>query len=79
MSEADAIKAITLAPAEILGVADRIGSIEKGKLASIIATDRPLLDIRMNVKRMWIAGKEVDLQSRHTRLYERYRKRPKRN
>lgn len=79
LADEDAIRAITLTPARILGVANRIGSIEKGKLASMIATDGPLLDIRTNVKRMWIAGQEVNLESRHTRLYERYRKRPKQN
>jgi len=79
LADEDAIRSITLAPAKILGIAHRIGSIEKGKLASMIATDGPLLDIRTNVKRMWIAGQEVSLKSRHTRLYERYRKRPKRN
>ena len=36
-----------------------------------------ILDIRANVKRMWIAGKETTLESRHTRLYEKYRQRPR--
>ncbi len=73
----EAVRAITLNPAEILGVADRLGSIEVGKEASLIAVDGDLLDIRANVKRMWIAGKETSLESRHTKLFEKYRNRPK--
>lgn len=79
LSEPEALKAITLAPARILGVADRIGSIAEGKIASMIATDRPLLDVRAKVMRMWIAGVEVSLESRQTRLYRRYQRRPKTN
>lgn len=78
LDEETALRSITLHPAQIMGVADRIGSIEKGKLATLIATDGPLLDIRSNVKRMWINGQETDLASRHTRLYDKYLKRPKR-
>ncbi|MGI8603602.1 MAG: amidohydrolase family protein [Verrucomicrobiales bacterium] len=72
-----ALKGITLFPAEILGVHDRLGSIEPGKEASLIAVDGDILDLRSNVKRMWISGNEVSLESRHTRLYEKFRQRPK--
>jgi len=71
-----ALKAITLNPAEILGVADRLGSIETGKEATLIAVEGDILDIRSQVKRAWIAGKEVGLENRHTRLNEKYRNRP---
>ena len=77
LPEDEALKGITLYPAEILGVADRIGSIEVGKEATIFAADGDILDIRSNVKRMWIGGKEVSLESRHTRLYEKYKARPR--
>ena len=77
MPEAEALKAITLTPARILGVGDRLGSIQKGKEATFIAVDGDIFDIRSNVQRMWIAGKEVSLESRHTRLYEKYKARPK--
>jgi len=73
----EALKSITLYPAEIAGVADRLGSIEAGKDATLFVTDGDILDIRSNVKRMWIAGREVSLENRHTRLYEKYRARPK--
>lgn len=73
----EALKGLTLYPAQIAGVADRLGSIEPGKDATLLITDGDLLDIRTNVKRMWIAGQEVSLESRHTRLYEKYKGRPK--
>ena len=73
----EALKGITLYPAQVAGVAERIGSIEAGKDATLVVTDGDILDIRTNVKRMWIAGKEVSLESRHTRLYEKYKSRPK--
>jgi len=72
-----ALKSITLHPAEMLGVNDRLGSLSPKKEATFIAADGDLFDIRSNVKRMWIEGKEVGLKSRHTRLYEKYLKRPK--
>ena len=74
-----ALKSITLHPAQMLNVHNKLGSLAKGKEASFIATDGDLFDIRTNVKRMWINGKEVSLESRHTRLYEKYRNRPKPN
>ncbi|HEU0037939.1 MAG TPA: amidohydrolase family protein [Verrucomicrobiae bacterium] len=73
----EALKGITLYPAQIAGVADRLGSIEAGKEATLFAANGDILDIRSNVKRMWIVGKEVSLESRHTRLYEKYKNRPK--
>jgi imidazolonepropionase-like amidohydrolase len=77
LPEDEALKGITLYPAEILGVSDRLGSIEAGKEATFFAADGNILDIRSNVKRMWIGGKEVSLESRHTRLYEKYKARPR--
>jgi imidazolonepropionase-like amidohydrolase len=77
LPESDALKGITLYPAQLMGVADRLGSIEAGKEATLFAVDGDLFDIRANVNRMWIAGREVSLESRHTRLYEKYRHRPK--
>ncbi len=77
LPEAEALKALMLHPAELAGVADRLGSIEIGKVATLFVCDGNLLDLRSNVKRLWIAGKEVSLEDRHTRLYEKYRNRPK--
>ena len=75
----EALKGITLYPAQLAGVADRLGSIEANKDATLFASDGDILDIRSNVKHMWIAGKEVSLENRHTRLYEKYKNRPKGN
>ena len=77
LPETEALKGLTLYPAQIAGVADRLGSIEPGKDATLFAADGDILDIRAHVKRMWIAGKEVSLESRHTRLYEKYKNRPR--
>lgn len=79
LPEDEALRGITLYPAQLMGVADQLGSIEVGKQATLFAADGDIFDIRANVKRMWIAGKEVGLENRHTRLYDKYRKRPKTN
>jgi imidazolonepropionase-like amidohydrolase len=73
----EALKAITLYPAQLLGVADRLGALEVGKEATLFACDGDLFDIRANVKRLWIAGKEQSLENRQTRLYEKYKARPR--
>jgi imidazolonepropionase-like amidohydrolase len=72
----EALKGLTLYPAQLLGVDARLGSIEAGKEATVFVSDGDILDIRSRVTRMWIAGKEVSLESRHTRLYEKYKNRP---
>ncbi|OQC23824.1 MAG: Amidohydrolase family protein [Verrucomicrobia bacterium ADurb.Bin063] len=77
LPEAEALKGLTLYPAQCAGVADRLGSLEAGKDATLFAADGDILDIRSRVQRMWIAGREVSLESRHTRLYEKYKNRPR--
>jgi hypothetical protein len=72
----EALKALTINSAEILGVADRIGSIEPGKLADLILTDGDPMEARTNIKQMFIEGREVSLESRHTREYEKWAARP---
>ncbi len=72
----EALKAITIYPAEIFGVADKIGSLEVGKVANVIVTDGDPLEIVTNVKRLFIAGEDIALDTRHTLLYEKFRKRP---
>jgi imidazolonepropionase-like amidohydrolase len=73
----EALRAITLNPAEMMGVDNRFGSIAVGKVATLFAADGDILDIRTQVKRLWINGLEVSLSSRHTELYQKYRARPK--
>lgn len=71
-----ALKAVTINPAEIWGVSDQIGSIDKGKLADLIVTDGDPLEAKTNVKMMFIKGRETDLESKHTLLYKKYLARP---
>jgi imidazolonepropionase-like amidohydrolase len=73
----EALKAVTIYPAQIFGVDDRLGSLEVGKQATLILTDGDPLEIRTNVKRVFIAGEDIPMDSRHTLLYEKFRNRPK--
>jgi len=70
-----ALKSVTQFSAQILGVDDITGTIENGKDATIIITDGDPLEFETHVERMFIKGKDIDLSSRHTTLYEKYRKR----
>jgi imidazolonepropionase-like amidohydrolase len=72
----EALKAVTIYPAQIFGVDKLIGSVEAGKLANLIITDGDPLEPRTNVKHMFINGHPVDLSSRHTKLYDKYNNRP---
>ncbi|WP_233200217.1 amidohydrolase family protein [Blastopirellula marina] len=74
LSKEDAIRAITLSPAEILGVADRVGSIEEGKDATLILCDGDPLETFTHTESAWIAGKPVDLSNKQKMLYEKYQK-----
>lgn len=71
----EAIRMLTLNPARILGVADRLGSIEAGKDATFIVTDGNPLDIRTHVLRAFVQGREIDLTTRHTTLNDKYSER----
>jgi imidazolonepropionase-like amidohydrolase len=72
----EALKAVTVNPAQIWGVGDKIGSIEEGKWADLMVTDGDPLETKTQVKQLFIKGKQVDLSSKHTRLYEKYAARP---
>lgn len=76
LAKEEALKAVTIYPAEIFGVADKVGSIEQGKIANIIVTDGDPLEIRTNIKHLFINGRQIPLTSKHTELYERYKSRP---
>jgi imidazolonepropionase-like amidohydrolase len=75
--QAKALPAVTLEPARLLGVADRVGSLEPGKDATLIVTDGDLFDIRSRVVAAYLDGRALDLTDKQKRLYERYRNRPK--
>ena len=79
LSEDDALRAMTLWPAEIFGVADKLGSIEAGKIANLIVTDGSPLAIESRIRHLIIAGRQVELGNKHASLYEKYRARPHRD
>ncbi len=64
----EALKAVTINPAEIWGQADKIGSVEKGKWADLIITNGDLLEIQTKIEHVYIKGKEVDLSNKQTKL-----------
>ena len=72
----EAIKALTLYPAQILGVDDRLGTIEAGKIANLIVTTGDPLEITTEVRYLFINGKQTSTDNKHRRLYEKYRARP---
>lgn len=71
-----ALKAITLSPAEIFGVADRLGSIEPGKDATFFLASGDIMDHRTQVTDVFIDGVSQSLETRHTRLYKQFKDRP---
>jgi len=76
LSKDDALKSVTLWPAQILGVGDRIGSIEVGKVANVVVTDGDLLEARTNTKYLFIDGRPVPLDTKHTELNAQFKDRP---
>lgn len=72
----EALKAVTLNTAEILGVSDQLGSLDKGKIANVIVTDGDPLEVRTQVKYLFIAGQEVPVTSKHKQLYDKFIARP---
>lgn len=69
----EALKAITLYPAQILGVADRVGSLEVGKDATLFVADGDPLEIPTRVEMLFIQGRKIDLNNKHKMLYHKYR------
>jgi len=67
----EALKAITLNPAEIWGVEDQVGSLDVGKTANVVVADGDPLDVKTDVKRVFIEGREVPMSSRQTELRDR--------
>lgn len=71
-----ALRAVTLSPAEIFGVADRYGSLEPGKVANVVVWSGDPFEFTTGVEHVLIRGKEIPLRSRQTELFERYKKLP---
>ena len=70
----EALKAITLNAAEIWGVADQLGSLDVGKTANVVVANGDPLDIKTDVKQVFIAGREVPMTDRQVRLRDEYSK-----
>jgi imidazolonepropionase-like amidohydrolase len=68
----EALKAITINPAQIWGAGDQLGSLEKDKSADLMVTTGDPLEIQTQVKHVFIRGQEIELSSRQTRLYDKY-------
>jgi imidazolonepropionase-like amidohydrolase len=73
----EAARLVTLRAAEVLGIQDRLGSIQPGRDATLILTDGEIIETKTKVLRAWIQGREVSLENKQTRLYEKYRGRPR--
>lgn len=71
-NKTDALKAVTIVPAEIFGVADKYGSIEEGKHASLFVTDGDPFETKTQVKYVFIDGWMIPMESRHTQLYDEF-------
>jgi len=71
-----ALRAVTLTPAEVFGVADSYGSLEPGKVANVVVWSGDPFEFSTGVEHVFIRGKEIPLRSRQTELLERYRSLP---
>ncbi|MDP6930047.1 MAG: amidohydrolase family protein [Planctomycetota bacterium] len=73
LSQAAALRSITLSAAEILGVGDRLGSLDPGKSATLLITSGNPMEITTNVTAAFIDGRRVDLRNKQTELAKKYR------
>ncbi len=71
-----ALRSVTLTPAEFLGVADRLGSIDKGKIANLVVATGDIFEGQTEVKYVFINGEPASLETADRREYEKYMKRP---
>ncbi len=76
LSKADALKSVTLWPAQIFGVGDRMGSIDVGKMANIVVTTGDMLEAKTDTKYLFIDGRNVPLDTKHTQLNAQFKDRP---
>ena len=73
LTEEQAIQALTRNPARILGIDDEVGTIEKGKVATMFLSEGDALDMRTNsLTQAWIEGRSIDLDNRQRQLYRKF-------
>jgi imidazolonepropionase-like amidohydrolase len=75
LDKKEALKGVTIYPAQIFGIDDKLGSLERGKTANIVLTDGDILEMKTTIKHVFIDGKDTDLSSVYTELLEKYKKR----
>lgn len=73
LDPAVALRSITLSAADLIGMGDTLGSVEKGKAATLIVTDGNPLEMATQVRHAFIDGREIDLSNKQTKLAEKYR------
>jgi imidazolonepropionase-like amidohydrolase len=76
LSKSDALKSVTLWPAQIFGVGGIMGSIDAGKMANIVVTTGDLLEAKTDTKYLFIDGRPVPLDTKHTQLNAQFKDRP---
>jgi imidazolonepropionase-like amidohydrolase len=72
----EALKAVTLYPAQIFGLADQIGTLETGKVANLIVTNGDPLELTTDIRYLFIKGQLTSTENKHKDLYEKYLNRP---
>jgi imidazolonepropionase-like amidohydrolase len=68
----EALKALTINPAEMWGVADQLGSLDVGKTANVVVANGDPLDVKTDVKEVFIRGRQMPMENRQTRLRDQY-------
>lgn len=68
----EALKAITIYPAELFGVADKLGSIEEGKIANLVVSTGDIFETVDRIEQVFIRGLKLPMQSRHIMLYDEF-------
>lgn len=68
----EAFKAVTQNPADIMGIGDKYGSLEKGKVANLFISDGDPFETKTQIKYLFIKGWKISMESRHTLLYDEF-------
>ena len=75
LGQEEALRAVTIVPAELFGVADKLGSIEVGKQANLFVSDGDPFETKTNILEVFIGGWQMPMVSRQTLLYDEFLKR----
>jgi imidazolonepropionase-like amidohydrolase len=78
LNKSEALRSITLSAAEILGVDDKVGSIDVGKDATFFISDKEPMEMSANILMAFIQGREIDLNDRQKILYKKYQEKYRR-